>query len=92
LEENLVGKDGWIKDISDKEVLTAIFGTEDIKKINEVFQWINQTNAYLWRLNSKPSKRDERVVGFGALSGGLFLSCDGYPAGRYPAFRVLKVD
>jgi len=92
LEENLVGKDGWIKDISDKEVLTAIFGTEDIKKINEVFQWINQTNAYLWRLNSKPSKRDERVVGFDASPGRLLLDCLWDPAIRYPAFRVLKVN
>ena len=92
LNGNLVGKDNWVNKIEDKEVLTSIIGEENTDKLNQVSQWLNNTDAYLWRLNSKPSQQDERVVGFSALSGGLIFGCYWYPADRYPAFRVLRID
>ena len=92
LRENIVGSDNWIADISDKNVLESLLGTKDVVKINEVSQWINRTNSYLWRLNSKsPTKKEERVARFGALSDRLVLDCDRDPLDEYPAFRVLRV-
>ena len=55
LNENVVGADGWIKDISDKQVLESLIGTQDINKINNVSQWFNDTDSSLWRLNKKPN-------------------------------------
>lgn len=92
LEENVVGPDDWITNIADKKVLDSILGTNEINKINQVSQWINRTNSYLWRLNSKPQKKDERVAGFGAGSGRLGFFCNGGPLCGWPAFRVLRVD
>ncbi len=92
LKQNLVGEDGWISDIKDKKVLKSLLGTDNIKKINEISQWSNNTNTYIWRLNSKPAQKNEGVVRFDANSDGLDLDCGGDPAGRYPAFRVLEVD
>ena len=91
LRGNFVGDDGWIRNIKHKKVLTSLLGTDNIKKINEISQWLTNTNTYLWRLNSKPLQKDEGVVGFDASSGRLDLDCGRYPAGRCPAFRVLEV-
>lgn len=92
LNDKVVGSDGWIKDIPDKKILKSLLGIDNIKRINEISQWINNTNTYLWRLNSKPLQKNERVVGFDACLDGLYLLCDRLPAYLYPAFRVLKVE
>ena len=92
INEKVVGTDDWIKNISDKNVLEALLVTKDIAKINEVSQWINGTNSYLWRLNSKPKQKDERVARFLAYGSGLSLGCLRNPLNEYPAFRVLRVD
>lgn len=89
---NVVGPSGWMKYILDKRVLESLLGTKDVKKINKVSQWVNGTDSYLWRLNSKPTQKDERVVGFDADDCGLVLDCDWDPLNEYPAFRVLCID
>jgi len=91
LRENLVGPNNWMADISDKNVLESLLETSNVNKINEFFQWFNKTNGYLWRLNSKPSKKEERVVGFNADSTRLYLNGNRDPSNRSPAFRVLQV-
>jgi len=92
IDAKVVGPDDWIKKIPDKNVLEKLLGTSNIKQINKVSQWLNKTNTYLWRLNSKPKTKDERVAEFGADDGWLVLSCDGLPLYERPAFRVLQVD
>ena len=92
LDAKVVGADGWIKDMHDKKVLESFLGTKDINKINEVSNWINKTNFRIWRLNSKPSEKVERVARFSAYSGRLALGCDGGSLAEYPAFRVLRVE
>ncbi|MBU0958318.1 MAG: hypothetical protein KKB31_00075 [Nanoarchaeota archaeon] len=92
LNANVVGPNDWIENILDKSVLESLLGTNDINRINKVSNWINETDTYLWRLNSKPSKKDERVVGFSAYSDGLGLSAAWDPLDEYPAFRVLQVE
>ncbi|MFA5174466.1 MAG: hypothetical protein WC438_04770 [Candidatus Pacearchaeota archaeon] len=78
LEENIIGPDRLIES-GDSSALKALLGNEDINQINSIYNWINQTNAYLFRLNSKPKSVDERVAGFGAGSDRVCLSCGRYP-------------
>jgi hypothetical protein len=92
LEGNVVGPDQGIRDVKDKGVLEALLGTQDVSKINEVSQWINGTNASLWRLNSKPKQLNKRVAGFNALDNRLNLDCVRSPRNGDPAFRVLQVE
>ena len=84
-----VGKDSLIQNVQPFSLLEAILGTRDIAEINNIAQWLNNTPAYLWRVNSKPQERDERVAGFGAFSGRLDLYCSWGLHYQYPAFRVL---
>lgn len=92
INAKFVGPDEWFSEIPDKNILEPLFGTSDIKKINEVFQLINNTSGYLWRINDKPNKKIERGVWFYADDSGLCLDCDVDPRIEYPAFRVLRVD
>jgi hypothetical protein len=95
LRENIVGPDNWITNIPDKKVLESFLGTKDVNKINEVSQWINGTNMYIYRRNSEPSRKEgkvERVVWLLAFSDWFALGCDRGPSSRYPAFRVEKIE
>jgi hypothetical protein len=91
IDAEVVGSEGFVQDIPNKKVLEALLGTQDVSQINAVSQWINGTNSFLWRLNSKPSKKDERVAWFVA-NDNVFLLCLRGSLDGYPAFRVLKVD
>ncbi|MFH1311121.1 MAG: hypothetical protein ABIH65_01815 [Nanoarchaeota archaeon] len=91
-DSKVVGPDSFIDKLADMNVLEQILGTKDVIKINEVSQWINRTNSFIWRLNSKPSQKEERVARFVAYGSRLYLDCDGDPLYGDPAFRVLKVD
>ena len=88
IQANFVGKDGFIKDVQDKDYLNAILGTDNIPEINEVYQKINQTDAYIWRVNKKPKSIDESVARFIADSDWVDLDCDRYPAYSLSAFGV----
>ena len=88
IQADFVGKDGYIKDVSDKDYLKAILGTDNIAEINQVYQKINQTDAYIWRVNKKPKSIDERVARFDACSDRVNLGCDGDLSGRGPALGV----
>ena len=78
LEENIVGEDRFIEP-GDENTLKALLLMDDIDEINSVYHWLNQTNVYLWRLNSKPENIDERVAGFSADSDWASLFCVRYP-------------
>ncbi len=72
---DLVGKDGYIQDINSKPYLDAFLGASNIKEINKRFQWLNKTDAYIFRLNEKPSNIEERIAGFDANSVRVGLNC-----------------
>lgn len=91
IDEHIVGRDCWIRNISNKKVLESLLGTSNIKQIDEVSQWINKTNTYILRLNSKSKTKNERAVRLVAADG-FILDCREDPFIEYPAFRVLKVD
>lgn len=92
LTGDLTGSDGWIEDIRDKNIFNLFLGTKNINKLNRVSNGINKTPMYLWRINSKPSEKLERVVRFGANEDELSLGAYGGPFNEYPALRVLQVD
>ena len=93
LNGNIVGEDNWIKNIKDKKSLELLTGVKDINKLDKISDAINKTPMHLWRINSKSSEKQERVVVrfksyYDRLS--LFASWD--LSVRGPAFRVLQVD
>jgi len=92
LSADIVGSDGEITDIPDKEVLEALLETKDIDKINKVSNWINGTPFWIWRLNSRPKQKDERVARFLVGSGRLLLDCYRYLALQYPGFWVERIE
>jgi len=87
LDGKVVGPDGWINEIPDKNVLEKLLGTSYIEQINRVSRWINETGMYIWRLTRK-----ERVAGFNAIDDRFVFDCDRNPFHEFPAFRILKVD
>ena len=85
---NIVGKDEFISQSADKSYLEAILGNSNIQEINQVYQWLNGTDAYIFRVNSKPKQTDERIAWFDADSDGVVLNCYRGPQGSYPALGV----
>ena len=85
---DFMGNDNFILKISGmKEPLNALLGVNhDVKIINDVYKWLTDKDSYIFRVNSTPSKIDERVVGFGAVSGGSWLGCDRGP--QYSSFSL----
>jgi len=79
LDVNFVDSDEWVKDAKNPAVYKALLGSDNIHEINNVYNWINGTDAYLYRLNSKPSSIDERVARFIADSVRADLDCDWFP-------------
>jgi len=92
IDEHVVGPDDWMKDIQDKKVLEVLLRTQDVVQIDKVSQWINKTNTCIWRLNSEPKTKDERVVSFRTFPYRFIFDCSESPLGEHPAFRVLRVD
>lgn len=91
LSGNFVGPDGWIQKLPNKKALELVLETSNVNKINKVSNWLNGADAFLWRVNSKPEKRDERVAGFDAYFVRLYFNCDWLPSHQRPAFRVVQV-
>ncbi|MBU3906923.1 MAG: hypothetical protein KKA64_01600 [Nanoarchaeota archaeon] len=91
-ETNLVGEDGEIGKIPDKNNLELLLGNKNIKRINNITNTINRTPMYLGRLNSKPSENEKKVVRFGAGPYRLDLGCHWDPSTWCPAFRVFRID
>ena len=81
---DFTGKDGYIiqEEIKAEKPLQALLQTDQsVKEINSVYRWINNTDAYIWRLNQKPKSIDERVARFRVGSDGVGLYC-----GRNPQY------
>ena len=79
LNELIVGPDREIKQ-ADSKAVEVLLGTRDISEISAVYKWLNQTPAWIWRLNEKPKKVDERVARFSAGSVRAYFVCGSYPA------------
>ena len=85
-----MGQDGFLPAGSPEKVYQSLLGTQNsLGKINDVFKWLNETQTYIWRVNSKPRQRDERVAGFVAISGRADLCCSGHPDYSDPSLGVI---
>ena len=66
-----------------------LLGTKDsVGGINEVFKWLNGTDTFAWKLNSKPKETKERVAGFDACSGWVDLYCCRNPTIAFASLGV----
>ena len=86
----LVAPDRFVTQ-EDSKVLEALLLESDFIKVNQVFNFINGTNAYVWRLNSKPETTSERVAGFLAGSVRALLYCYRDPSLQYQGLGVFSV-
>ena len=92
LQESFVGEDGELPAKSSENVYQSFLGTgNSVNKIKDVFQWLNETPTYIWRLNSKPKQLDERVARFGANSGRAYLYCNGGPTSTDSSLGVRAI-
>jgi hypothetical protein len=91
--KNLIGKEDFIQNLNNiEDILRISIGKNNIFKLNEISQAINQTQMRLWRVNEKPNIVDKKLVGFSADSYSLSLGYLRYLSHGSPAFRVLQVD
>ncbi len=84
---NFVGSDELISSTNNILPYQFLLGTaDDANEIKNTFEWLNGTNTYLWRVNSKQDT--ERVAGFGAGSDWAGLVCGGVASGAYSSLGV----
>jgi len=87
IKTNIVGPNRFIKS-KDKRALTALLGTGNIDRINQVYIWINGTNAFIYRFNEKPQELTQAVAWFDALPDDARLYCSGRPDYAYASLGV----
>ena len=88
--KTFIGPDGQITKISNAEKpLQLLLNTsQDVNEINSIYSWLADVNAYLYRLNSTPSKTDEKVAWLYAYSAGVNLGCGRVPSNLGGGFGV----
>jgi hypothetical protein len=66
LNTALVGPDGYVNaGCGFENEMRALLGTGDLNKIEQAYEWLTGKKPYIWRLNSKPEKDEERAVVLG---------------------------
>ena len=86
-----VGPDGVItkQETNAAPALQALLSTQQSpQEIDQVYKWLRNKNAYLWRVNNRPKNNDERVARFFADSDGASFDCYWVPQGSGAAFGV----
>ena len=90
-----VGPGGYLNDVSTTNVerpLQALLDTQqNASEINSVYNWLTGGNAYIWRVNSRPEKTNEKVAGLYAGSVRASLDCDGGPSGSKEGLGARKI-
>jgi hypothetical protein len=88
---NLIGSDGEVQKVLRTDACRALTGTTP-SNVKKYLDWTNGTDyTGVWRFNSRPEQRTERVVRFYADSDGALLDCfNRFPADCYPALRVSR--
>ena len=93
VSDDFVGPDEWVKKLKEKNTFKALLGSDNLQEINNIYKWITEKDAHIWRVNSKLEKQKERVAGFVAFSGRALLSCAWDPRGSYSGLgvRIAKI-
>ena len=89
-EVNLVGSNGLVTKVLTLEASQALTGKTP-EQVEELMGYINNTQAYVRRVNNSPKEIDERVARFLADSNWAGLDGGRDPRGQYPAFGVRHV-
>jgi len=76
-----IGPDGEITAVDGGRACKVLLGTsDDVQKIGSIYQWLNDTPTYIWRVNNKLSSVDDRVAWFYAYSDRACLDCGWDPS------------
>ena len=77
IQVNFIGPDGIITDTANTEKpLQALLDTKQtLSEIDEVYKWFRNLDSYIWRVDTKPERIDERVARFDADSDGSGFGC-----------------
>ena len=87
VKATILGPDEYIIKTKNPQGYHILFDTnDDPKEINSDFVYLNGTNAYAWKVNSKPESKETRVVRFYAYPGGFDVFCDRDPQDSYSVF------
>ena len=90
--DSFIGTDGFILNPDTTNVLIPVQALLDtrqsLQEINQVYRWLTDVDAYMWRLNSTPNKSTEAVAGLNANSYGAGLDCNGDPGGSSSSLGV----
>ena len=74
INENIVGESGQIINIKTPKFLEALLGSSNKEEINNIYKWITNKDAYIWRINENPKQNLERVAGFVSVSGWVLVA------------------
>ena len=90
INETIIGPDGYLKnaETNAQPALNAVLGSKKTDEIDEIYKWITGKDTYIWRLNNKPKKIEERVARFSANSVRAYLNCNRNPSGSYSSLGV----
>ncbi|MEK6850040.1 MAG: hypothetical protein AABX85_00515 [Nanoarchaeota archaeon] len=84
---DFVGRDGAPDKVLSLESSLALTGKKP-EEVNTIMSYLNNTVNYVWRVNSKPSNVDERVVRLDAYSDRFGLNCYRVPQDAGASFGV----
>ena len=85
---DFVASDELVRGSKRRNDYKALLGTDNPDEVADVFGWVTEKDTYSWRVNSKPSSVDERVVGLYAGSSRFCLDCGGDPRDAGASFGV----
>ena len=69
----MVGPDEWVTPTSGfEDSIEALLGTRDLALVQQVSSWASGKKPYLWRVNERPKKLDERALVLGVDDSGWF--------------------
>ncbi len=85
--DSFVGSDGYIVDknaITLEEPLKVLLDTkQSIQEINQIYKWLTDKDAYIFRVNSERENTDERVAWFNIYSSRTGVGCAWFPSDSY---------
>ena len=85
---DFIDRDEYVKDSQRPHDYKTLLGTDNLGVINSVYNWITGKDAYLIRINQRPTTVQERVAWFVADSARAVLGCGRYPSDANPALGV----
>ena len=75
INENIVGENEQIINIKKPKFLEALLGSSNKEEINNIYKWITNKDAHIWRINKNPKQNLERVARFDLGSDWAYLDC-----------------